>query len=292
MIKECDLSQVISDGLRDFDERGNLKAFNPGTYLLQMLENKEELYNFEGLRGDLEAVVAETLMEAELRKISFETDIDSDGKLIWNAPGHNGGENGDVLEMADKTVRRYQKMSEDVNVNEKEREKLAVMTERFFLERQQIERIIELLSNQKGGSMVLAILPDNEVVYPLTKINYLTAYRLRNDEDGGTIIEAHPLMNRYSNRVLSKLLNGNKLSEKALILGVQQIEEYKEPEDLYSEIETSEEDEDRRLNQVGSIVDRTKEVDECRAVIGFGRSYLEAVLNLEFENLKLSTASK
>lgn len=284
-MKERDLKQEISDDLGEFGERGGLKAFNPGNYLLQMMEKGEGDYSFDGLRNDLESVVAETLMEAELRKVSFEAEINESGNLVWNAPGHDGGERGDVLEMADKTVDRFIKMSKDKKVSEAERGKYKTMARRFFLEREQTEMIIKMLSEQNEEKMVLAILPDNDVVYPLTQVNYLTTYQLKVEAERGMTIEANPFMNRYSNRVLSSLLGKESAQEAELILGVQEVREFEKPDDLFLEVEALVNDEERGLQQVGSIIDRTRDVESCREVIDFGRSYLEEILKIEFDNL-------
>lgn len=273
-------------GLDEFDDKGNLKAFNPVAYLWQMSRSNERdlVFSFDGLENDLEAVVAETLMGAELRRIEFEAEWDESGSLRWRAPGHGLDERGDVLQMAEVTIDRYRQMSQDESLSDEERNRLMVMTKRFSLEKQQTELIIEKLTESQGEGIVVSMLPDNEVVYPVTQINYLTTYQLEEDSEGIKIV-ANPLMNTYSNRLMAELLGGDDLSEEELILGVQRFDWASNPEEVFLYAESLVNSEERNLNQKGLMIDRTKNIDDCREVIGSGRSFLEVVMKREFERL-------
>ena len=272
--------------LCEFGQGGGLKAFNPIGYLEQMCRVDEfgRSLVFEGLEKDLEAVVAETLMEAELRKISFKTRIDEGGKLVWLAPGHEGGEGGDVLKMADLTVERYRQMSRDASLDQEKKDRALAMAERFWMERQQTEKIIKALSLTGEGEMVMAILPDNEVVYPVTQVNYLTVYRLETDKEGTKIV-SYPLMNRYSNRAMSVLAGGKELSEAEILLGVKKVDWTKNPQEVFEWANSLTTNEERKAGLMGSIVDRTQKVEDCKPVIETGRMFLEEVLKLELKSL-------
>lgn len=276
----------ISADLGEFDSHGGLVAFNPAGYMLQKTEahNLGRRFDFDGLESDLEAVVAETLLESELRRISFDASVDKDGNLTWWAPGHES-RGGDVLKMSDFTVNRYKERSVDFELSQEERDQAMAMVERFSLERRQTELIIDHLESSGENELVIAVLPDNDVVYPLTKVNYLTAYRLERNEDGEVLIGGYPLMNRYSNRVLSEIVGGENLSEQDLVLGVQTVDWSGSPEELFLQIDELVNDEERDDGLVGSIIDRTKEINDCSLVIKSGRSFLEEIINFEFLRL-------
>lgn len=265
---------VIYKNLNEFNRDGGLKVFNPAGYLLQMVEAFErgKVMNFDGLEDDLEAVVAETILEAELRQKIFEIGFDEQGSLYWPALGHEGRDDGTVLDMASYTVNRYKKMAEDQGLSQSERVRAAAMAERFDWERKQLEKIINMLEEGGEGQMVLGILPDNEVVYPLSSINYLTVYKL---EKSASRIVSYPLMNRYSLRLLSEVAGGENLSEQELILTVIDVGKNIDPKQVFLEIE----------GLAGTINDRTKEIEDCQEVIEAGRQFLEKIIRFEFNNL-------
>jgi hypothetical protein len=275
---------VVYKNLNEFNRDGGLKVFNPAGYLLQMVEAFEngKAMNFDGLEDDLEAVVAETILEAELRQKAFEISFDDQGNLYWPALGHEGRDNGTVLDMASYTVNRYKKMAEDEELSESERMRAAAMAERFDWERKQLEKIINMLEKGGEGQMVLGILPDNEVVYPVSSINYLTIYKLEKSESR---IVSYPLMNRYSLRLLSELAGGENLSEQELILAVVDVGKNIDPKQVFLKAESLVNDEERQKGLVGSINDRTKEVEDCQKMIKAGRQFLEKIIRFEFNNL-------
>jgi len=277
------LRMEIEGKLGDFDSKGNIKVFNPAGYVFQLIEANEvgREMSFLGLRDDLEAVVAETLIETEFREIKYEVSFDGQGKLIWLASGHEGRGAGTVLDMAEATVTRYEKMARNLNLNETKRVRAEAMQERFGWEREQLRKVIDALEKGGEGQAVLGILPDNEVVYSVSEVRYLTVYRLE-----GNQIVAFPFMNRYSNRMLSLVAGKEDLSEEELILSVIDLGKNVDAKKVFKEIDKLVSLKEREEGKIGEVIDRTSDVAECDQVIESAAEFLEEIIRFEVDRLK------
>mgnify|MGYP003964696363 FL=1 len=269
--------------LDEWGKGGEIVAFNPVAYLWHRIEaeNAGKEMDFEGMKDDLRAVVAETLLKAEFREIRYDVSFDDQGELIWLAPGHEGKKDGTVIDMAEATVKRYEKIEMDESLSREERVKAGAMRERFGWETEQLKRVIEYLQRGGEGQAVLGVLPDNDVVYPVSNVNYLTVYELK---DGQIVVS--PLMNRYSNRLMSSLFNKENLSEEEMILPVIDLGRNIETKEVFRKIDKQVNEEERQGGLVGELIDRTSDVADCDKVIDSAALFLEELIKLEGDRRK------
>jgi hypothetical protein len=145
-INLVDVGRIVDEDLGELGRGTDIKVFHPANYILQMIDSfiADEEVNFDGLENDLEAVVAETILESELRRVEYEVEI-NDGRLFWPAPGHEGRGGGTVLDMTKATVERYRELGT---------EKAGIMAERFAWEYEQLEGIIKKLEVEPLGGWV------------------------------------------------------------------------------------------------------------------------------------------
>jgi len=99
-------------------------------------------------------------------------------------------------------------------------------------------------------------------------------------------IVASPLMNRYSNRLMSSLFNKENLSEEEMILPVIDLGRNIETKEVFRKIDKQVNEEERQGGLVGELIDRTSDVADCDKVIDSAALFLEELIKLEGDRRK------